>query len=110
MMIQNMTKNKYEIITDLALNKTVEGIICNITKGNDDDTLKDLAQMIYEDLLLKDEYKIQKLYQDDQLNYFITKMVLNSINSKTSRYYYLFKKYNNLIQELEDEKERREED
>lgn len=105
-----MTKNKYEIITDLALNKTVEGIICNITKGNDDDTLKDLAQMIYEDLLLKDEYKIQKLYQDDQLNYFITKMVLNSINSKTSRYYYLFKKYNNLIQELEDEKERREED
>lgn len=103
-------KNKYDIITDLALNQTVEGIICNITKGNDDDTLKDLAQMIYEDLLLKDEYKIQKLYQDDQLNYFITKMVLNSINSKTSRYYYLFKKYNNLIQELEDEKERREED
>lgn len=98
---------KYEIVAELAQNKTIEEIVGNIAKNPQDDTLKDLAQMLYEDLLLKDEEKIVQLYEDGQLQYFITRMVLNSINSKTSRYYYLFGRFNNKIQELKegDEKE-----
>lgn len=91
---------KYEIVAELAQNKTIEDIIGNIAQNPQDDTLKDLAQMLYEDLLMKDEEKIVQLYESEQLQYFITRMVLNSINSKTSRYYYLFAKFNNKIQEL----------
>lgn len=91
--------SKYEIIEQLAKEKTIEEIIGNITQRSDD-TLNDLAQMLYEDLLLKDEEKIKKLYTDKQLKFFITRMVLNSINSKTSRFYYLFR-FNNITQELE---------
>lgn len=99
-----MGKGKYEIIEELALNKTIEEIIHNIAQTKDD-TLNDLAQMLYEDLLMKDEDKIVRLYESEQLQYFLTRMVLNSINSKTSRYYYAYKKYNNNAQQLEYEGE-----
>ena len=36
-------------------------------------TLNDLSQMLYEDLLLKDDDKIIQLYNDNQLQYFITR-------------------------------------
>ena len=58
---------KYEIVAELAQNKTIEEIVGNIAKNPQDDTLKDLAQMLYEDLLLKDEEKIVQLYEDGQL-------------------------------------------
>ena len=90
-----MVKGKYEIIEELAGNKTIEEIIGNVAQNPSDDTLKDLAQMLYEDLLMKDEEKIVQLYETQQLQYFLTRMVLNSINSKTSRYYYMFSKFNN---------------
>lgn len=99
-----MGKGKYEIIEELALNKTIEEIIHNIAQTKDD-TLNDLAQMLYEDLLMKDDAKIIQLYETEQLQYFLTRMVLNSINSKTSRYYYAFRKYNNNAQQLEYEGE-----
>lgn len=97
---------KYEIVAELAQNKTIEEIIGNIAQNPQDDTLKDLSQMLYEDLLMKDEEKIVQLYESEQLQYFITRMVLNSINSKTSRYYYLFAKFNNKVQELMEENEK----
>lgn len=96
-----ITKNK--IIEELAKNKTIETIIENVTQSGDD-TLNDLSQMLYEDLLMKDEDKIIQLYKDEQLQYFITRMVLNSINSKTSRYYYMFARHNNIYEELTDER------
>lgn len=94
---------KYKIIEELAKNRTVETIIQNITKS-EDDTLNDLSQMLYEDLLLKDDDKIIQLYNDNQLQYFITRMVLNSIKSKTSRYYYLFARHNDIYEEITNER------
>lgn len=100
-----MGKGKYEIIEEIARNKTIEEIVRNIAQNPKDDTLNDLSQMLYEDLLNKPDDKIVELYNNNQLQYFLTRMVLNSINSKTSRYYYAFKKYNNNAQELEYEGE-----
>lgn len=96
------------IIEKLALNRTVETIIANITKNKDDDTLKDLAQMIYLDLLQKPYAKIEELDRNNQLNFFITRMVLNSINSKTSRYYYEIKRYNAITEEIGNEQKEEE--
>lgn len=94
---------KFEIIEELAKNKAIETIINNVAQSQDD-TLKDLAQMLYEDLLMKDDDKIIQLYEDEQLQFFITRMVMNSINSRTSRYYYMFARHNNITEELQDER------
>ena len=83
---------KKEIIGRLAKDKVVENIISNITKDKDDDTLKDLAQMVYVWLLEEDEEKIESIYNKNQMNFYITRMIINNIHSKNSRYYYLFKK------------------
>ena len=96
-----MTKSKYEIIEELAQNKTIEEIISNVASNPQEDTLKDLSQLLYEDLLMKDDEKVEKLYETGQLQFFLTRMVLNSINSKTSRYYYLFSRFNKNTQQLE---------
>lgn len=84
-----MTKN--EIIEELAKNKVVEEIVENITK-NRDSTIKDLIQMLYLDLLEKDEEKIQELYNKNQLTFFITRMAINQFHSNNSPYHYMFRK------------------
>jgi hypothetical protein len=94
---------KYKIIEELAKNKTIENIIQNIVKKWDD-TLNDLAQMLYEDLLSKQDNKIIQLYNNNQLHYYLTRMVLNSVNSKTSRFYYLFARHNRLYTPLKNER------
>lgn len=96
-----MKKSKYEIIDELAKNKVIEEIIGNVASNPQEDTLKDLSQLLYEDLLMKNDEKVEKLYETGQLQFFITRMVLNSINSKTSRYYYLFSRFNKNTQQLE---------
>lgn len=94
---------KYKIVEKIAQEKTIETIIKNVAK-TDDDTLQDLAQMLYLDLLEKNDETIISLYEEKKLQYFLTRMVINSINSKTSRYYYLYKKYNDITDEIENER------
>lgn len=54
--------------------------------------MNDLEQDIYVELLEKDDDVIETLYNKNQLNYYLTRMVINNINSKTSRYFYKYKK------------------
>lgn len=98
-------KRKYEIIGELATDRVIEDIIKNVAYNPTDDTLKDLAQMLYEDLLNKPSEKIIQLYENKQLQYFLTRMVLNSINSKTSRFYYMFAIHNNKMQDINSDDE-----
>lgn len=73
----------------------VETAIANIAKTNSDDTLKDLSQEIYLDLLSKDEEKIVNLYETNQLRFFIVRMIMNNLFSKNSPYYQVFRKNTN---------------
>ena len=86
-----MTKN--EIIEYIAKNRMVEEIVKNIA-GTADEDLKDLIQDIYEDLFTKEEKLLRKLYEEEMLRFFITRIVFNNIHSKTSRYYMTYKKQN----------------
>lgn len=70
----------------------VENIIANIAKNTTDEDLKDLANDIYLELLEKNEELLVGIYERGQMNYYITRIVINSINSKTSRFYYIYKK------------------
>lgn len=100
-------KTKLQIIEELAKHKVVENLIKNITKRWDD-TYNDLAQMIYEDLLIKKkEELIQKLYQNqesnNELNAFLIRMIINNIYSKNSPFYYQFGKYRDMIKDDEED-------
>lgn len=97
-------KTKQDIIGDLARNKAIETIISNVTKCHRPEH-EDLAQMLYLDLLSKPDDLIEELHTRNSLQYFLARMVTNSINSKTSRFYYLFGKYNSLASDIDDYRE-----
>lgn len=86
-----MTKN--EIIGQLAKERGVERIIRNVSRKQDVRNPEDLAQMIYLELLEKPDSLIVSLNERKQLNYFLTRIVLNNIFSKNSRYHYLYRKW-----------------
>lgn len=92
-----MTKN--EIINIIAKKRLVEDIVRNIAK-KEDDQLNDLVQDIYVSLMEKDEEKIVKLYEDNQLRFFVTRMVINNIRSKNSPFWCNYKKFTNNMNEL----------
>lgn len=75
-----------EIIGRIAEEGLVEKIAFNF-KGEQEENLKDLCQYIYLELLTKEEGLIESMYADGSLRFYITKMVLNQINSKTSPYH-----------------------
>lgn len=83
---------KQDIIAMIAETNLLRTIINNVAKNSNDEDLKDLEQDLYLELLEKDEELIEYLYENDQLNFFLTKMVTNNINSKTSPFYYRYKK------------------
>lgn len=93
--------DKQTIINIIARERWVEQVIKNIA-GEIDDTLKDLAQDLYIDLLSKDEDKVVNLYNSGQLKFFITRMVMNNIRSKNSPYYQVFKRYENKAVNIDD--------
>lgn len=98
-----MTKN--EVISIIAKEKMVETAIANIAKTNSD-VLNDLSQEIYLDLLEKDEQKIVKLYETNQIRFFIVRMILNNLFSKNSPFYQTFRKNANLTVNIDDLKDK----
>ena len=98
-----MTKN--EVVEIIAKEKVVEQIVSNIAKTSDD-LLNDLVQEIYLDLLTKSEEKIVKLYETNQLRFFIVRMATNNLFSKNSPYYQTFKKNANLTVDIDNFKDK----
>lgn len=83
--------SKYSIIDEISKDKLVEEVVYNIGSKDDED-LKDLIQDIYINLLEKEDNLIETLYSENQLKYFIIRMVVNNIHSKNSPYYTKYKK------------------
>lgn len=93
---------KQDVIRMIAEKNMLRDIITNVAKNNKDEDLKDLEQDLYLELMEKDDELIDFLYNNDQLNYYMTRMVMNNINSKTSRFYYIYKKNKNISTQIED--------
>ena len=83
-----------QIINEIANNGLVEEIIQGVSysKFENTENLKDLTQDIYLQLLQMRTDKINNLYTKNQLRYWIARIVVNSIHSKTSPYFYTYKK------------------
>ena len=88
-----MTAREY--IEQMAREGRVEQIVRG-TAGHDDLTTDELdcVQMIYETLLRYDEGKIAELGDKGQLGFFAAGIARNMLLSKTSRYYYEIRKFN----------------
>lgn len=95
-----------KVVEQIAKQKIVEEIVYNIAKDTTDEDLHDLVQDVYMTLMEKDEDWLEGIYDRGQIRYLISRIVTNNINSKTSRFYYNYKK-NKLKQiSLDDYKEK----
>ena len=78
------------IIDKLARNRVVEDMIKNM---NINDYPDDLAQEIYLILLEYDKEKIEDIYNKNQINFFISRIITNQAFSKNSPFYLNYKKW-----------------
>lgn len=78
------------IVDRLARNRVVEDMIKNM---NINDYPDDLAQEIYLILLEYDKEKIEDIYNKNQINFFISRIITNQAFSKNSPFYLNYKKW-----------------
>ena len=82
------------LIEKIAAERLVEKLIgrLRVTQAEAKFDLDDLAQDIYISLMEKDEELIKGLCERGELEYYILRMVVNQVCSKTSPYYTQYKK------------------
>ena len=85
--------DKYRIIDTLAKEKRVEAMVENIAHHALTDDLKDLCQMVYLIILEYDEDKIIDLWENDQMNFFLARIIINQYRSSNSPFHTIFRKY-----------------
>ena len=86
------------IVDKLARNRVVEDMIKNM---NINDYPDDLAQEIYLILLEYDKEKIEEMYNKNQINFFISRIITNQAFSKNSPFYLNYKKWDLNKEELD---------
>lgn len=90
---------KYEIIDKLAKERKIEKFVSNTAKTSAPE-LDDLAQDIYVYLLEYDDDKIIGMYERNELDFFIARMITNQYISTSSPFYTKYKKFLNNSNEL----------
>ena len=85
--------SKRDIIETLAKEKRVEALVENIAHHSLTADLKDLCQMVYVILLEYDEAKIQDLWVNNQINFFLARIIINQYRSSNSPFYAMFRKF-----------------
>lgn len=83
---------KYEIIGTLATERKVERICDNICKCSRPE-ISDLAQIVYEALLRKDEQTIVAAWNEGWLDFYIVRIIRNQWETDHSTFRDLFTKY-----------------
>lgn len=86
-----MTRN--EIVEYLANERRVEAMVENICHHELTADLCDLCQMVYLILLEYDEAKIQYLWENGEINFFIARIIINQYRSSNSPFYSLYLKF-----------------
>lgn len=84
---------KFEIVAQIAKERRVEEIVANITHSSLNPSLKDLCQIVYLTLLEYDEDKIIDLWENEQMNFFLAKVISRQYRSPRSKYYYQYRRF-----------------
>lgn len=81
-----------EIVERIAVERRVETILRNIAKTPITGDLQDLCQMVYVILLEFDEDKIVELWERDEINFFIARVLMNQFQSVRSPFFRVYRK------------------
>ena len=85
--------DKMTIIDTLARERRVEALVENIAHHSLTDDLKDLCQMVYLVLLEYDETKLLDLWENEQMNFFLARIIINQYRSSNSPFHTIFRKF-----------------
>lgn len=94
-----IVSTKTEIVEAIAKNRMVETMVTNIAHQPLSADLKDLSQMVYLILLEYDEKKLQDLWENDQMKFFIARIIVNQYISVNSPFYTTFRKFKRMLDE-----------
>lgn len=92
-------KTKTEIIEAIAKDRMVETMVTNIAHKPMSADLQDLSQMVYLILLEYDEKKLQDLWENNQMHFFIARIIINQYNSVNSPFHTIFRKFRLMVDE-----------
>ena len=84
---------KREIVHEIATGRMVETMVRNIARQPLSPDLMDLVQMVYLILLEYDETRLQDLWVNNQMNYFLARIIINQFRSANSPYYTAIRKF-----------------
>ena len=84
---------KMEIVEILAKERRVETLVANIAHSELTADLKDLSQMVYLILLEYDDNKILDLWNNNQINFFLARVIINQYRSSNSPFHAAFRRY-----------------
>lgn len=91
-MIFPIVTSKETIIETLAAERRVEAMVENIAHHSLTADLKDLCQMVYLVLLEYDETKLLDLWENEQINFFLARIIINQYRSSNSPFHTIFRK------------------
>lgn len=89
------------IVEELAREQFIEKLAKKFASPKKEAWLSDLCQDMYIELLNKPPQLVIDLYVNEEIEYYIRKMLKNQLFSKTSKYFYIYKQKGN-VKLLED--------
>lgn len=84
------------------MNRVVETMVTNIAHKPMSADLQDLSQMVYLILLEYEEKKLQDLWEHNQMNFFIARIIINQYDSVSSPFYTIFRKFRLMLDDTID--------
>ncbi len=93
-------KSKSEIVEAVAKARIVETMVENIAHQSLSADLKDLTQMVYLILLEYDESKLQDLWENDQMGFFIARIIINQYRSSNSPFHAIYRKFRQRAEDI----------
>ena len=91
--------DKANIIKQIAQERMVESMVQNIAHQALNDDLSDLCQMVYLILLEYDDDKLQDLWENNQIRFFLARIIVNQYRSSNSPFHILYRKFRTIIDE-----------
>lgn len=83
------------MLEQLAKDKVVENLCKNI--GVSSNYIDDLVQEVYLIMLEYDQEKLKQIYEKGEINYWLTRIIMNQYCSNTSPFYKKYRKYYDFI-------------
>lgn len=93
--------SKSDIIEAIAKARMVETMVQNIAHQSLTADLKDLTQMVYLILLEYDETKLQDLWDNKQISFFLARIIINQYRSSNSPFHTIYRKFRERSEDIQ---------